>query len=128
MTATLSSEGPQATRATIITDLTVTGKAAQFGRGVMADVSRKLIDQFAANLEQVIRANAAVVRDASAAADLQGEPAVTPMHNAAPLPQLNNDALDLGNAALIPVLKRVVPAVAIAVVVIGLVWWLAKRK
>jgi len=128
VTATLSSEGPQATRATIITDLTVTGKAAQFGRGVMADVSRKLIDQFAANLEQVIRANAAVVSDASAAADLQGEPAVTPMHNAAPLPQLNNDALDLGNAALIPVLKRVVPAVAIAVVVIGLVWWLAKRK
>lgn len=35
----------------ITTDLTITGKAAQFGRGVLADVSGHLIDQFAKNLE-----------------------------------------------------------------------------
>ena len=33
------------------TDLTVTGKVAQFGRGVMADVSTKLLNQFVEQLE-----------------------------------------------------------------------------
>ncbi len=32
------------------TDLTITGKAAQFGRGVMQDVAGRIIDQFAGNL------------------------------------------------------------------------------
>ena len=36
----------------IDTDLNVTGKVAQFGRGVMADVSSKLLGQFAQNLER----------------------------------------------------------------------------
>jgi carbon monoxide dehydrogenase subunit G len=37
------------------TDLNVTGKPAQFGRGVLADVSGKLVDQFAACLSEEIR-------------------------------------------------------------------------
>ena len=36
----------------IDTDLNITGKVAQFGRGVMADVSSKLLGQFASNLER----------------------------------------------------------------------------
>lgn len=35
------------TEVTVVTDLTVTGKPAQFGRGVMADVGSKIIDKFA---------------------------------------------------------------------------------
>lgn len=35
------------TEVTLVTDLAVTGKPAQFGRGVMADVGGKLVDQFA---------------------------------------------------------------------------------
>ena len=42
------------TRVTVTTDLTATGKGAQFGRGVMADVSRKLMGQFADNLSDLI--------------------------------------------------------------------------
>ncbi len=34
------------------TDLNITGKVAQFGRGVMADVSSKLLGQFADNLKK----------------------------------------------------------------------------
>jgi carbon monoxide dehydrogenase subunit G len=37
-----------------VTDLTVTGKVAQFGRGVLADVSAKLLGQFVDNLEQTV--------------------------------------------------------------------------
>ena len=40
------------TKIVITTDLKVTGKVAQFGRGVMADVSEKLIGQFVDSLEQ----------------------------------------------------------------------------
>ena len=41
-----------ATDVTVDTDLAITGKPAQFGRGVMQDVSDKLLGQFVACLEQ----------------------------------------------------------------------------
>ncbi len=50
VTAQLKDEG-DATHVVITTDLTISGKAAQFGRGVLADVSTNLIGQFARNLE-----------------------------------------------------------------------------
>ena len=40
------------TKVKVSTDLSITGKVAQFGRGVMADVSAKLLAQFVANLER----------------------------------------------------------------------------
>ena len=49
VTATLAGEG-DVTRVAVHTDLDITGKPAQFGRGVMADVGSKLIGQFADNL------------------------------------------------------------------------------
>ncbi len=39
----------------VVTDLAITGKPAQFGRGVLADVSTKLVDQFAACLSEEIQ-------------------------------------------------------------------------
>ncbi len=64
------------------TDLNVTGKPAQFGRGVLADVSSKLVDQFAACLSDEIRsgtpsvppAGGASVDGALAAAEGTGTP------------------------------------------------------
>src|SRR6476619_2934917 len=40
------------TRIDVVTDLAVTGKPAQFGRGVMQDVSDKLLQQFVACIEK----------------------------------------------------------------------------
>ena len=51
VTAEMTSDG-DGTKIVITTDLKVTGKVAQFGRGVMADVSEKLIGQFVESLEQ----------------------------------------------------------------------------
>jgi hypothetical protein len=42
------------TKVVVMTDLTITGKVAQFGRGVLADVSAKLLDQFVVNLESMV--------------------------------------------------------------------------
>jgi uncharacterized protein len=49
VTAVLTGDGGTTTVATT-TDLEVTGRPAQFGRGVMHDVASKLVGQFAANL------------------------------------------------------------------------------
>jgi len=133
ITATLVQETPTTTKAIIATDLTVTGKAAQFGRGVMADVSKRLIGQFAGNLEQVIMARQAA-SDAAPVETAVGEgSAKTADAGAAPTaaapvaaPVLNNEALDLGNAAMVPVLKRVVPVV-VGIVAVGVIIWLIAR-
>jgi carbon monoxide dehydrogenase subunit G len=42
------------TSVAITTDLQITGRVAQFGRGVLADVSAKLLDQFVADLEKTV--------------------------------------------------------------------------
>jgi len=51
ITATLVEEG-DGTVVTVVTDLAITGRAAQFGRGVLADVSTKLLGQFVNCLER----------------------------------------------------------------------------
>jgi carbon monoxide dehydrogenase subunit G len=49
ITARLQGEG-QTTRVDVLTDLNITGRPAQFGRGVMTDVGNKLLGQFADKL------------------------------------------------------------------------------
>lgn len=53
ITATLTPDG-DGTAVSVVTDLTITGRVAQFGRGVLADVSAKLLGQFVESLEQTV--------------------------------------------------------------------------
>ena len=64
VTAVLVAEAPDRTRVDVNTELTITGKAAQFGRGVMQDVAGRIIDQFSANLAAMMTAGAAPRRGA----------------------------------------------------------------
>jgi len=53
--ASLESESDgQATKVTMHTTMNVTGRPAQFGRGVMVEVGGKIVEQFAQNLRQLI--------------------------------------------------------------------------
>ena len=54
ITAQLTSKGEGSTHVEVTTDLTITGKVAQFGRGALADVSNKLLGQFVDNLETTV--------------------------------------------------------------------------
>lgn len=45
---------PTSTKCTVTADIHITGKVAQFGRGIMGDVSKKLMDQFAHNLNTML--------------------------------------------------------------------------
>ncbi len=46
VTASLAADGPDRTAVSMVTDMTITGKPAQFGRGVISDVADKIIGQF----------------------------------------------------------------------------------
>jgi len=65
----LADEGGQ-TRVTVHTSMNVTGRPAQFGRGVMADVGGRIIEKFATNLAAQLAAGAQ--EDAAAASGLVG--------------------------------------------------------
>jgi carbon monoxide dehydrogenase subunit G len=67
VTVVLAANGGGGTAVDVTTDLNVTGKPAQFGRGVMQDVSDKLLGQFVACLEQRFAEQPAAVTESSAA-------------------------------------------------------------
>ncbi len=77
ITATMVADG-DGTRVSVVTDLTVTGKVAQFGRGVLADVSGKLIGQFVDALEADLEKGDPGVGDPAPGDQTPSEPAVVP--------------------------------------------------
>ena len=98
------------TRVTVGTDLKVTGKVAQFGRGVMADVSKKLMGQFADNLSDLIASDVGELPDAPPEADPSTGARVIDAPEAVPV--------DLLGTAGAPLLRRLLPVVAVVVVVL----------
>ncbi len=60
--------GGEGTTATMHTTMNVTGRPAQFGRGVMVEVGGKLVEQFAQNLRQLIAEDGAAGGNAAATA------------------------------------------------------------
>jgi carbon monoxide dehydrogenase subunit G len=132
------------------TDLTITGKPAQFGRGVMAEISGKLITQFADCLAAEITDDGAAADDAAATATASepAEPAAPQSPEpapdvaasngasrdtgsrpvAAPTPRPTPEAIDLIGAAGLPILKRVAPALAGLGIVIGFVLLRRRRR
>lgn len=123
VTTQLVEEGPDRTRVDILTELTITGKAAQFGRGVMSDVSKRLIDQFAANLDQVIQQRNAPELEPVAPGTAEPSPA-----KPAPVPIQAADSIDLLGTAGAPVLKRAIPVAIGVVIVVGVIIWLVRRR
>jgi hypothetical protein len=101
------------TKVSVSTDLTVTGKVAQFGRGVMADVSAKLMTQFADNLEQLMEteptAPAKVDDSVAAAAAAPTAPSVGVRKIDSP----EAKPVDIFDAAGSPILKRLAPVLGV---------------
>jgi uncharacterized protein len=134
------------TDVTVHTSLNVTGRPAQLGRGVMAEVSGKLIGIFAANLADMLAAgNGSAPVDipepaapgptaettgraspAAAATSAASVPAST-TRTAAPGPEQSLNLLDVAG---LPVLKRIAaPAGALlAVLATALIWRRRRRR
>jgi carbon monoxide dehydrogenase subunit G len=118
VTLTMDGSAGTSTDVKVHTDLAITGKPAQFGRGVMQDVSDKLLNQFVACLEQRMgegdgaaeapaAAAAAPVADASAPAE--DAAAATPAEPAAPAAAAQ-PAPAAANAASAPGARKAPPA------------------
>lgn len=125
VTATLTAD-PAGTRVRVGTDLDITGRPAQFGRGIMAEVGDRIVQQFATRLEALLRDGEPVATTPSAATGTTGTTATgaapvpsavtTTAGSAAVRPAAEPEAVDLG-AAVLPVLLRraAVPAAAVLV-------------
>ncbi len=123
ITAELTSVSPTSTTCTVHTDLTISGKVAQFGRGALADVSDKLLAQFSENLNQLITGAPSTSTPTIAAA----APAPAPAPSEQPAIRIINSPevapLDLLGTAGAPILKRAIPAlIAVVAVVAALVY------
>jgi carbon monoxide dehydrogenase subunit G len=111
ITAQLEVVDAGTTRCTVNTDLTITGKIAQFGRGALADVSDKLLKQFVVNLESTV-----LTQEANNVID----PAREIAGEAQPLNLLGSTGLSLA----LPILKRIAPVLILAAAAIA---WLVTR-
>jgi carbon monoxide dehydrogenase subunit G len=121
ITATLVPAG-SGTKVTVDTDLTITGKVAQMGRGVLADVSAKLLGEFVQSLERDVLSGAT---DEPAPAP-SAEPAAAAPKPEGPRTIDSPEAkpIDLFDSAGAPIAKRVGPIVGVLVVVL----WLLRRR
>jgi carbon monoxide dehydrogenase subunit G len=133
------------TRVDVDTDLSITGKVAQFGRGVIGDVSAKLLAQFVENLERDVLT--AELVDLTAPEDDDGgdgsgelvaeavahgaEPAASPSGNGAAVRRVDHpeaapvDLLEIGGS---PLARRLAPLVGALLVVLVLRWMVRRRR
>ena len=128
ITAQLQPVGEHSATCTVDTQLSISGKVAQFGRGALADVSNKLLLQFVDNLNTLIASQPVESAPASVpTAPTNTAPTNTAPTNTAPsvrkIEQTHEvEPLNMLDAAGGAVLKRLVPVfVVIAAVVAGVV-------
>jgi len=110
ITAELTAIDATSTSVTVSTDLSITGKVAQFGRGAMADISDKLLAQFVDNLNTLIAEQPST--PAAAAPAAVATEGVRTIESAEVAP------LNLLSAAGSPLLKRAIPVVVVAAAVL----------
>jgi carbon monoxide dehydrogenase subunit G len=129
VTATLYDDAPD-TRVVAVTDLAITGRPAQFGRSVLADVGAKLVGQFADCLAEELAARPTagvpvapgVVTGAApaAGASAAGTERALTARTAEPI--------DLISTAAVPVLKRLAPLLLAAAAAAALLAWRRRSR
>jgi uncharacterized protein len=141
ITSTLSEEDG-GTKVRVETDMHLTGRAAQFGRGVQQEVATKLINQFAECLEkeimgenireepeqpepaeeteEAVSANGSGAEDAGEEEEKPKRRVIEQDHDVEPL--------DLGEASREAVIKRVVPLAAGIGALLVVLWLLRRRR
>ncbi|MCW2631607.1 MAG: carbon monoxide dehydrogenase [Pseudonocardia sp.] len=86
VTGTLTPQGESETAVKMVTDMTITGRPAQFGRGMIADVSDRIVGQFSAALAERLAAGTAGEPAAASPAGSSTPPTPRPAPSARPSP------------------------------------------
>lgn len=137
VTAVLAADG-EGTTVDVTTDMNITGKPAQFGRGVIQDISDKLLEQFVqCVIGKAVQPEPAVEPPAVELGERMGSetqetgfrqaqspaPATSPARSQSPAPEL-----DLGSAMWPVLAKRYAPAALAVLGTIALAICLGRRK
>ena len=131
ITSTMSEENG-GTKVKVETDMQLTGRAAQFGRGVQQDVAAKLLSQFADCLEKEILGEnvqeeepepAAASSNGAGSEESEEEPPVRKIQQESEV-----EPLDLGAASYEAVMKRVAPVAAGLLVLLVMIWLVRRRR
>lgn len=120
ITAQLTAIDAASTQVNVNTDLSITGKVAQFGRGALADVSDKLLAQFSDNLNNLIASEPAAATPTPAPVEPPSADSGQPVVRKIDAPEVA--PINLIEAAGGTILKRALPVVAgVAVLVLLLI-------
>jgi carbon monoxide dehydrogenase subunit G len=135
ISAAAESLSPTSTKVVVTTDLHITGKIAQFGRGILGDVSTKLIDQFAQNLNEMIdadgiddTANAATEPEETAPAETAVSEGATTESTEPTVRKIDGpaaEAIDLMEMGGSSIAKRAAPAIAALLIIL---FFLRRRR
>lgn len=107
VTATLSAVSESETLVMVHTDLSLSGKIASFGHGVIADVSAKILGQFSENLKEKLAVEPVVVASELPTPALDDGPDIRQISSPAPKPL---DILSLGTDS-VNLAQKVIPLV-----------------
>jgi carbon monoxide dehydrogenase subunit G len=120
----LLSEDGDATVAVIKTDVKLSGRAASMGQGVIADVSKKMIDTFSTNLaSMLVPATPAPADDAADAEAARATPAAAPF---VPADDASLPVLSVIGSVVMNRLRR--PRVAAGIALAALVAFVMRRR
>ena len=143
ITARLTEVGAGSTRCDMVTDLDITGRPAQFGRGMMLEIGNNILGKFSKNLANMLSADedsapgvASVVdRPASSSTAAQTkastQPIAQPTRTAPGARKATRvqqeDSLDLLSAAGGATAKRLLPVLAGVAAVVAVVIWVVVK-
>jgi uncharacterized protein len=115
VTASLAADGPDRTAVSMVTDMMITGKPAQFGRGVISDVADKIIGQFAACVARKLAPQAeeeAAVPAAAAATSAASGAATSAPATSTASPGLHDPTATAQPVATVPTKNGAAPSTA----------------
>jgi carbon monoxide dehydrogenase subunit G len=141
VTAQLSDAGDGTTRCEMVTNLNITGRPAQFGRGMMLEIGNNILGKFSANLAAMLSSE-----ETQAVTTLRavGDPVGSPTDATAPSPEQpaprvsapgarkavhvqHEESLDLLSAAGGATVKRLLPVVGGLAAVVAVIIWIATK-
>ena len=101
ITATLVPEGDGATQVHVCTSMAINGRAAQFGRSLLAEVSTAMLAEFVRRLEAMIQRG-----DPTGGVPATSGAAAAPVATSAAVAQPEENSLDLATTLILPLLRR----------------------
>jgi carbon monoxide dehydrogenase subunit G len=117
----------------VTTEVNVSGRAAQFGRSLLAEVSNTMFEQFAARLQRAIASGGdePVASAQAPETGAAGAPENVAAHRssaATPSPAPDDGSLDVVSTIVLPLVKRYAAPIAAVVAALGATAYLSRRR